>query len=105
MPLPLRRSWVEHVNRPQIKTELATIRRCVLHEQPFGGDRWADKAAKQMGLEHTFRPRGRFQNTNVVDLEPMCLTFQVLAPHDRDGDLCRENLIGQSLLGTQPCWR
>jgi len=58
-PVPLGRQWIEHVNRPQTEAELDAIRRCVARGQPFGDDRWQRKVTGQLGLEHTFRPRGR----------------------------------------------
>jgi putative transposase len=58
-PVPRGRLWCDYVNEPQNEAELDAIRRCVLRGQPFGGDRWRSKVARQLGLEHTFRPRGR----------------------------------------------
>ena len=72
--LPSRRCrWAdigcEHVNAPQTEAELAAIRRSVVRGQPFGGEAWAAKVARQMGLEHTFRPRGRPQESRAYDDE------------------------------------
>jgi putative transposase len=58
-PVPLGPLWAQHVNRPQTEAELETIRRCVNRGQPFGGETWQSKVARQLGLEHTLRPRGR----------------------------------------------
>ena len=58
-PLALGRSWCDHVNRPQSEAELAAIRRSIQRGQPYGGEKWTQKVTKQLGLEHTFRPRGR----------------------------------------------
>lgn len=58
-PVPLGRSWCEHVNAPQTDAELEAIRRSIVRGQPYGGDAWQTKIAKQLGLEHTFRLRGR----------------------------------------------
>jgi putative transposase len=58
-PVPLGRAWLDHVNKAQTKAELEAIRRSVLKGQPFGGEAWQKKVTGQMGLEHTFRPRGR----------------------------------------------
>ena len=58
-PVPLGRKWLEHVNRPQSMAELLAIRQSVLRGQPYGSDAWQQKTAKRMGLEFTFRPRGR----------------------------------------------
>ncbi|HEX3998207.1 MAG TPA: transposase [Pirellulales bacterium] len=58
-PAPLGDDWIRHVNAPQSKAELDAIRRAVNRGQPFGGERWTAKVTGQLGLAHTFRPRGR----------------------------------------------
>jgi putative transposase len=58
-PVALGRSWCEHVNRPQSEAEVEAIRRSLQRGQPYGGEKWTDKITRQLGLEHTFRPRGR----------------------------------------------
>lgn len=58
-PVPLGRQWCEYVNEPQTEAELEAIRRCLTRGQPYGSDAWTTKVAHQLGLEHTFRPRGR----------------------------------------------
>jgi putative transposase len=58
-PVPLGRLWSEHVNRPQREAELAPIRASVARGRPFGAAAWQAKVARQLGLEHSFRPRGR----------------------------------------------
>jgi putative transposase len=58
-PIPLRRLWCEHVNKPQSDAELEAIQRSVARGQPYGSDAWRSKVTRQLGLEHTFRPRGR----------------------------------------------
>lgn len=58
-PVPLGRDWTEHVNRPETELELMAIRRSVVRSQPFGGETWRIKVSRQLGLEHTFRPKGR----------------------------------------------
>jgi putative transposase len=58
-PVPLGRLWRQHVNEPQSEAELAAIRRSITRGQPFGSDAWREKVTQQLGLEHTFRPRGR----------------------------------------------
>ena len=58
-PVPLGRLWCDHVNKPQTQAELEAIRRCVVRGQPYGGDSWRSKVARQLGLEFTLRPRGR----------------------------------------------
>ena len=58
-PVALGRLWTARVNRPQDEAELAAIRLCGKRGQPYGDDAWRTKAVRQMGLEHTLRPRGR----------------------------------------------
>ena len=58
-PVPLGRKWCEHVNQPQTEAEELAIQRCIVRGQPFGGDTWQAKVARQLNLEHTFRARGR----------------------------------------------
>ena len=58
-PIALGRRWIDHVNQPETEAELATLRRSVVRGQPFGNEAWCTKVAKQLGLEHTYRPRGR----------------------------------------------
>ena len=63
-PVPLGRKWLEHVNRPQSAAELVAIRQSVLRGQPYGSEAWQQKTAKRLGLESTFRPRGRPRKTD-----------------------------------------
>jgi putative transposase len=58
-PAPLGRLWCEHANQPQGDAELEAIQRSVARGQPFGGDAWRAKVTRQLGLESTFRLRGR----------------------------------------------
>jgi putative transposase len=58
-PVPLGRLWTEHVNRPQTEAELAAIRQSLMRGRPYGGELWQAKVMRQLGLEHTLRPRGR----------------------------------------------
>jgi putative transposase len=66
-PIPLGRRWRDHVNQPQSELEVAAIRRSVVRGQPFGSDAWRRKVTRQLGLEHTFRPRGRPKKSNPED--------------------------------------
>jgi putative transposase len=52
-------NWVKEVNRVQSAAELEALRRSVQRGQPFGGEAWAKRTAKRLGLESTFRARGR----------------------------------------------
>ena len=58
-PLPRPRSWLQYVNQPQNEAELAAIRLSVQRGQPYGSEHWAHATAARLGLESTFRPRGR----------------------------------------------
>lgn len=58
-PVPLGRHWLTHVNRPQTMAELLSLRQSVLRGQPYGSETWQQKTAQKLGLEFTFRPRGR----------------------------------------------
>jgi putative transposase len=51
--------WVNTVNRPQSQVELEALRRSVRRGQPYGGEEWSQRVAHLMGLESTFRARGR----------------------------------------------
>jgi putative transposase len=66
-PIPLARSWVDQVNRPQTEAELAALRSSVVRGRPFGGAAWSTKVGRQLGLEHTFRSRGRPRKAGVRD--------------------------------------
>lgn len=58
-PVPLGRAWVDHVNQPQTEAEVLAIRESLRRGRPFGNDVWQRKVGTQLGLEHTFRKRGR----------------------------------------------
>ncbi len=58
-PVPRPRNWVELVNEVQTEGELEALRRSVVRGRPFGREEWQRRTAKQLGLEHTLRPRGR----------------------------------------------
>jgi putative transposase len=58
-PLSRKPSWTQHVNAPQTEAEVAALRRSIDRGRPFGSDSWSDRTAKKLGLESTFRPRGR----------------------------------------------
>jgi putative transposase len=63
-PVRLGSRWLEHVNRPQSAAEVVAIRQSVLRGRPYGSEAWQQKTAKRMGLEFTFRPRGRPRKTD-----------------------------------------
>jgi hypothetical protein len=51
--------WVDIVNKPQTDAELERLRVSVQRGRPYGKDAWSATAARKLGLESTFRPRGR----------------------------------------------
>ncbi len=58
-PLPMPRDWLQQVNAVETEAELDALRRAVRRGCPFGGPRWGHNTAIRLGLESTFRPRGR----------------------------------------------
>lgn len=58
-PLPLPRDWTTRVNRPQPAKELEALRLAVQRGQPYGSPLWQAETATSLGLESTFRNRGR----------------------------------------------
>ena len=66
-PIALGRRWIDHVNRPETEAELVALRRSVVRGQPFGDEAWCTNVAKQLGLAHTYRPRGRPRKTRKTE--------------------------------------
>ena len=62
-PLSRPRAWIEYVNQPQTEAELDSIRVSIQRGRPFGSPAWQKRIAKRLGLESTFRPRGRPRKT------------------------------------------
>jgi putative transposase len=62
-PLPLPRTWVEHVNAPQSEAELAAVRTSLRRGCPFGNQSWQRATATRLGLESTLRSPGRPRNS------------------------------------------
>jgi putative transposase len=62
-PWPIARlpRWVDRVNEALTQQELENIRTSIRRGRPFGEDTWLKSSAKRLGLESTFRPRGRPQ--------------------------------------------
>jgi putative transposase len=58
-PVPRPRAWIKLVNRPETEAELKALRMSVNRGRPFGSETWQKRTAKRLGLESTFRPRGR----------------------------------------------
>jgi len=58
-PLIRPRNWTALVNRVETEAELEALRKSVTRGRPFGSEIWQKRAAKRLGLESTFRSRGR----------------------------------------------
>jgi putative transposase len=58
-PVELPNDWGEFVDQPLTEKELQSIRYSVNRQAPFGSDKWKKMICKELGLEHTLRPRGR----------------------------------------------
>ena len=57
------------VNRPFASTEEEAVRQSIVRGQPFGSEAWQAKTASRLGLESTFRPRGRPRKNGLADAE------------------------------------
>jgi REP-associated tyrosine transposase len=58
-PIAIPNNWATLVHQPQTEAELAALRRSVQRGTPFGGPRWTPRAANELGLQSSLRPRGR----------------------------------------------
>jgi putative transposase len=60
-PWPIERpaDWLARVNRTLTSKELEALHESVVRGRPFGDLDWQKRTAKRLGLESTFRPRGR----------------------------------------------
>jgi putative transposase len=58
-PIARPADWKARVNRALAKKELDAVRVSVARGRPFGDEDWQRQTAKRLGLESTFRPRGR----------------------------------------------
>jgi len=58
-PVERPRQWLFQLNRRQAEGELEAVRTSVQRGRPFGSTIWQQMTAKKLGLESTFRPRGR----------------------------------------------
>jgi len=59
VPVALPADWLAYVNAPQTEAELERIRQSVVRGCPYGSAEWVQRAAGDLGLESTLRPRGR----------------------------------------------
>ena len=58
-PVPRGDDWASWVNEPLTEGELAAVSESLQRGRPFGTPTWQATTAKQLGLEHSLRPRGR----------------------------------------------
>ena len=58
-PVPCPSHWKRLVNQPQNQKELEALRASVQRGRPYGSARWQHRTAARLGLESTFRSRGR----------------------------------------------
>lgn len=58
-PIDRPRNWVARVNSALSPAEEEAMRRSLQRGQPYGGPDWQSKIAARLGLESSFRPRGR----------------------------------------------
>src|SRR5262245_36763405 len=70
-PVPRPAAWLEHVNAPQTEADLEAVRECIRRRRPYGDDAWVERAARQLGLEASLRPRGRPRKGVAVPPSPL----------------------------------
>jgi putative transposase len=58
-PVDAPADWLRWVNRAETAAELDALRQSTRRGRPFGSPAWQARTAKRLGLESTFRPRGR----------------------------------------------
>jgi putative transposase len=58
-PTPRPRDWLAWVNAAVTASELEALRRSVTRGSPYGGPRWMERIAADLGIQSTLRPRGR----------------------------------------------
>jgi putative transposase len=51
--------WLATVNEPQDEQEEAMVKESIKRDRPAGSEEWVRRTARQLGLEHSLRPRGR----------------------------------------------
>jgi putative transposase len=63
-PIPRPSDWLARVNRALTKKEVEAVHVSVARGRPFGTETWQERTAKRLGLESTFRSRGRPRKTD-----------------------------------------
>ncbi len=63
-PIDRPQQWLLQVNRPQPKRLLEALQTSVQRGRPFGSKPWQAATSHELGLESTFRPRGRPRKKN-----------------------------------------
>ena len=58
-PVAWPKDWELWVNAEEGQEELESLRKCVVRGRPWGGENWVARIVRQLGLEHSVRPRGR----------------------------------------------
>ena len=58
-PVALPSNWLNLVQQPQTEAEVEAIRSSIARGTPYGSQRWQKRAARELHLESTLRPRGR----------------------------------------------
>ena len=68
-PISRPRGWIERVNQPLTKKELAAVRDSAKRGCPFGDIEWVESTVKRFGLQSTWRLRGRPRVRNSPSLD------------------------------------
>lgn len=58
-PVEQPRNWVELVNQPMTQREIERIKASIVRNRPFGSEKWVERTARRLDLEHTLHPEGR----------------------------------------------
>ena len=68
-PVDRPRGWTELVNEIR-GTQVEAVRESVIRGRPFGGEAWQRRVAGNLGLENTFRARGRPKKKRRAEVQP-----------------------------------
>jgi len=58
-PVDRRADWAAWVDAPQTAAEEQALAECIRRGRPYGSPAWQKRTASRLGLQSTFRPRGR----------------------------------------------